>query len=134
MSPRPTDNAASRAFCPGPLQRRNLLRLGLGGFASLSLPALLNLRNASAAPATNSLPTAVILVWLRGGQSHLDTLDPKPHASSDFRGPFAPISTSIPGLQVTELMPRLAGIADRYAVVRSLMHTGGGHPAGSLQM
>jgi uncharacterized protein (DUF1501 family) len=118
--------------CAGPLRRRDLLRLGLGGFSALSLPGLLRLK--AAAAADSSAPTAVILVWLRGGASHLDTFDPKPLASSDFRGPFAPISTSVPGLHVTELLPKLAGIADRYAVVRSLAHTGGGHPAGSLQM
>ena len=121
-------------ICSGPIRRRDVLRLGLGGFASLSLPGLLNLRHAAAATAGNELPTAVILVWLRGGQSHLDTLDPKPGASSEFRGPFAPISTSVPGLHVTELLPKLAAMADRYAVVRSLMHDGGGHPSGSLQM
>lgn len=119
---------------PGPIPRRDLIRFGLGGFASLSLPGLFRLRQASAAPSASSAPTAVILVWLRGGASHLDTFDPKPNASNEFRGPFAPISTRVTGLHVTELLPSLARIADRYSVVRSLRHTGGGHPAGSLQM
>lgn len=118
--------------CAGPLHRRDVLRLGLGGFASVSLPQLLRLRQASAAAAAS--PTAVILVWLRGGASHLDTFDPKPLASSEFRGPFQPIATRVPGMQITELLPGLAGIADRYTLVRSLSHSGGGHPAGSLQM
>jgi hypothetical protein len=113
-----------------------MLRLGLGGFTSLGLPGLFNLR-AAAAPGAGagavSQPTAVILVWLRGGASHLDTFDPKPHASTEFRGPFAPIATRVGGLQITELLPKLAGVADRYSVVRSLAHTGGGHPAGTLQ-
>ena len=76
----------------------------------------------------------MILIWLRGGQSHLDTLDPKPDAPVEFRGPFAAINTNVPGIRVTELLPRLAQLADKYTIVRSLVHTGGGHPAGSLQV
>ncbi|MGE3780293.1 MAG: DUF1501 domain-containing protein [Pirellulaceae bacterium] len=120
------------------VSRRELLRVGLGGFASLSLPGLWNLRAAHAAGAgPGGKPaerTAIILVWLRGGASHLDTFDPKPLAPTDYRGPFSPISTNVPGIEVSELLPRLARLADRYALVRSLTHTGGGHPAGSLQV
>jgi uncharacterized protein (DUF1501 family) len=126
------------AFCPGPargrrrgLGRRELLRIGLGGFASLSLPGLFRTRSVTAAEPQR---TAIILVWLRGGASHLDTFDPKPHASSDYRGPFSPIATAVPGTQISELLPRLAAMAHQYTLVRSLSHTGGGHPAGSLQM
>jgi Protein of unknown function (DUF1501) len=118
--------------CPGPvLHRREVLRAGLTGFTSLSLAGLLEAR---AAAAQHAEPTAVILVWLRGGASHLDTFDPKPLASSDYRGPFRPIDTNVPGIQITELLPRLSQIADRYALLRSMAHTGGGHPAGSLQV
>jgi len=113
--------------------RRTILKAGLGGFASLSLPGLFRAR-ASASESVSGGPAAVILVWLRGGASHLDTFDPKPLAPSEFRGPFSPIRTNIPGIEITELLPRLATCADRYALVRSLSHTGGGHPAGSLQM
>lgn len=76
----------------------------------------------------------MILVWLRGGCSHLDTFDPKPLATSDFRGPYQPIDTNVPGINVTELLPRLSLIADKFALLRSMAHTGGGHPAGSLQV
>ena len=117
--------------------RREFLRLGLTGFGALSLPQLLHLR-AQAAEATaanaRSKDTAVILVWLRGGCSHLDTYDPKPDISSDYRGPFAPIQTKTPGLLLTELLPKQAQISDKFSVLRSCAHTGGGHPAGSLQM
>ncbi|REJ90525.1 MAG: DUF1501 domain-containing protein [Planctomycetota bacterium] len=116
----------------GPLKsRREVLRAGLTGFSSLSLAGLLQAR---AQAAVRPKKTAVILVWLRGGASHLDTFDPKPLVSSDYRGPFAPIDTNVPGIQVTELLPRLSQIADRYAILRSMAHTGGGHPSGSLQM
>jgi len=119
--------------CPGPIRRREFLRVGLSGFASLSLPGLLQLRAQAAAEKANP-GTAVILVWLRGGASHLDTYDPKPDAPSEFRGVFSPISTCVPGLHLSELLPRHAKIADRFTLLRSMTHTGGGHPAGSLQM
>lgn len=118
--------------CPRPLPRREFLRAGLAGFASLSLPALFRAR---AAAAQESRPkTAVILVWLRGGASHVDTYDPKPEASSEFRGIFRPIATRVSGLRVSELLPLHARLADKFTLVRSMSHTGGGHPSGSLQM
>src|SRR4051812_14095740 len=109
------------------VSRRELLRVGLGGFSALSLPEVLRIRNAQAAQTASKSAgrTAIILVWLRGGASHLDTFDPKPMASSDYRGPFAPISTNVPGIEITELLPRLSKVADKYALVRSLTHTGG---------
>ena len=114
-------------------KRRELLRAGLAGFGSLSLPGLLRLR-AEAAPAQPNPHTAIILVWLRGGASHLETYDPKPEAPSDFRGPYGTIETTVPGLRLGELLPLHAKLAHKYTIVRSMAHTGGGHPAGSLQM
>lgn len=109
------------------------MRIGLTGFASLSWPGLLRLRAENTAkPAREK--TAVILVWLRGGCSHLDTYDPKPQIGSEYRGPFKTISSKVPGMQLTELIPLQAKIADKFTLVRSMTHTGGGHPAGSLQM
>jgi len=115
------------------MQRREFLRAGLAGFGSLTLPGLLRLR-AQAGAAGENPRTALILVWLRGGGSHLETYDPKPEASSDFRGPFGTIETAVPGLRLGELLPRHAAIADRFTILRSMAHTGGGHPAGSLQL
>ncbi len=118
------------------LERREFLRIGLTGFSSLTLGQLLQLRSGAAEAPTNPAPerTAIILVWLRGGASHLETFDCKPLASSDFRGPYQPIDTNVPGIQICELLPRLAKIADKYALLRSMAHTGGGHPGGSLQV
>ena len=124
-------NAVS--ICPGPIKRREFLRIGLSRFATLSLPGLFELR-ARAATEKPKARTAVILVWLRGGASHLETYDPKPDAPSEFRGVFSPISTRVPGMQISELLPRHAKIADKFTLLRSMAHTGGGHPAGSLQM
>ena len=119
------------------LSRRELLRTGLVGFTSLSLAELLRIRamaeaqNPAAKPAEK---TAVILVWLRGGGSHLETFDPKPDAPADYRGPYGPIDTNVAGIRIGELLPRLSKLADKYALLRSVAHTGGGHPAGSLQI
>lgn len=112
--------------------RREFLRAGLAGFGTLSLPALYRMQ-AQAAQSPHER-TAVILVWLRGGASHLETYDPKPATTSDFRGPYSPIATRTPGLDICELLPRHAEIADKFTILRSMAHTGGGHPAGSLQV
>ena len=109
-------NAVS--VCPGPIKRREFLRIGLSGFATLSLPGLFELR-ARAATEQPKARTAVILVWLRGGASHLETYDPKPDAPSEFRGVFSPISTRVPGMQISELLPRHAKIANKFTLLRS---------------
>ncbi|MGE3314061.1 MAG: DUF1501 domain-containing protein [Planctomycetaceae bacterium] len=111
--------------------RREFLRVGLAGFGSLSLPGLLRLRAESTGVPKR---TAVIIVWLRGGCSHLDTYDPKPEISSEYRGPYSLIDTKIPGIRFSELIPRQAEVSDRFTLLRSMAHTGGGHPAGSLQL
>jgi uncharacterized protein (DUF1501 family) len=113
--------------------RREFLRVGLAGFGGLSWPAILRLQAQAAAVPSRS-PTAVIIVWLRGGCSHLDTYDPKPESGSEYAGPFSPISTKSPGIRLTELLPRQARIADKFALLRSMAHSGGGHPSGSLQL
>lgn len=113
--------------------RREFLRAGLTGVASLSLADLLRLRAvAGTAPAAE--PTAIILVFLHGGASHLETYDPKPHAPAEYRGPFGAISTSVPGLQISELLPRHAALAHRYTIVRSMVHSGFCHGIGQQQM
>ena len=128
-----------RSRCPGPPVARGGPRraflgaglLGMGGVGGLSLPGLLRARaEGPAGPA----PRAVIMVWKPGGCSHIDTYDPKPGAPLDYRGPFQPIATRVPGLAFSELLPRQAALADRLVVVRSMSQTAGGHPAGSMQM
>jgi hypothetical protein len=130
-------NASTVRRCLGPMQmsggnRRGFIRMGLAGFAGLSLPGILRLRAQS--PLAASEKTAVIMVWQPGGCSHIDTYDPKPEAESEYRGPFGTIPTKVPGLHFTELLPMQARIADRFTVLRSMRQTAAGHPAGSMQM
>lgn len=115
------------------IQRREFLRVGLAGLSGLTLPELLRLQSAHATP-TNRERTAIILVFLHGGASHLETYDPKPDAPSEYRGPFGAISTSVPGLQLSELLPRHAAMADKYTILRSMVHSGFCHGIGQQQM
>jgi hypothetical protein len=122
------------AICPGPLRRREFLRLGLAGLGSLSWPALLRRRAAAAAPNRPGQETALLVVWLHGGASHLETYDPKPQAPAEYRGPYRPVATRVPGLQISELLPRHAQVADRFTLLRSLAHTGPCHDSGPQQL
>jgi uncharacterized protein (DUF1501 family) len=125
--------ASSVTPCSGPQVRRDFLKMGLTGFASLSLPGMLRLRAES--PAENrDEKTAVILVWQPGGCSHIDTYDPKPNAASEYRGPLGTIPTKVPGMQFTELLPLQAKIADKIAVLRSMRHGSAGHSPGTMRM
>jgi hypothetical protein len=103
------------------LTRRAFLQVGGSTVLGLTLADLLRLRAAANAPANGSA-RSVLLLWLWGGPAHLDTWDPKPAAPIEYRGPFSPIATRVPGLRVCELFPKLAGLADSFAILRSL-HT-----------
>src|SRR5438128_423791 len=93
--------------CPGPLRRREFLRVGFAGLASLTLSELLRRRAESSASKSRE-STALLIVWLHGGASHLETYDPKPLAPSEYRGPYRAIPTRVPGMQISELLPRHA--------------------------
>lgn len=110
--------------CDG-VSRRHILKVGTLGLAGMSLPELLRQR-AQAAPAIEK-ETALILVWLGGGPSHMDMYDLKPDAPREYRGEFNPISTSVDGIQISEHLPRQAKLMEHMAIVRSLTHTNAGH-------
>lgn len=116
--------------CPGPMSRRSFLTIGTLGVAGLSLAEAMQLR-AAEGKASPGPHTSVIFVWLAGGPPHLDMYDLKPNAPDEYRGPFRPIRTNVPGLDVCELMPLHAKCADKYSLIRSIAHTfndhGGGH-------
>jgi hypothetical protein len=99
--------------------RRELLCAGSLAVAGVSLSDLLRIEAAAQEPAA-APAKSIILLWLWGGPSHLDTFDLKPDAPVEYRGPYAPIATSVPGIQICELLPRLARRADRYAILRSM--------------
>ncbi len=107
--------------CDG-LTRREFLRVGaLGaGAVGLSLADLTHLQRAGAAQGSRDVNC--IVLFLVGGPSHLDTWDLKPAAPATVRGPFQPIATNVPGIQISEHFPRMARMADRYALVRSVHH------------
>jgi len=100
------------------VDRRAFLQVGASSVLGLSLAD--RLRAAGPSGQTPGSAKAVILLWLWGGPSQLDTWDPKPHAPLEYRGPFGTIPTKIPGVRFCELFPKLAGVSDRLAVIRTL--------------
>jgi hypothetical protein len=120
--------------CSGPLTRRGFMQLGMLGLSGLGLSDFLRLRAEGNAAGRSAPDTAVILVWLPGGLSHIDTYDMKPGAPVEYRGEFRPIKTVVSGLDVCELMPQHAKVADRFSIVRSVSHGYIQHGGGTKQM
>jgi Protein of unknown function (DUF1501) len=113
--------------CDG-VSRRDFLRIGALSSLGLTLPALLQ-AEADAPPANRTRPRAksVILVYLGGGLSHHDSFDPKPEAPEEIRGIYRPITTNVPGLNIGELLPRIARCMDKVALIRSGAHNNDHH-------
>jgi len=101
--------------------RRNLLKASIAGIAGLSLPELLRSR-AEAIETGRSAPShkSVILLWMAGGPSHIDTWDPKPDRPEQNRGPFAAIPTKLPGTFLCEHLPKQAALLDKLTIIRSV--------------
>ena len=120
--------------CTGPLDRRTWLQVG-----GLSVGALVN----GLSPSVSDLLAiehdgkaidrefSVILFWANGGPSQLDLFDMKPAAPREYRGPFRPIATNVPGMEITELLPRLARLGDKMTLIRSLHHERTEHSGGT---
>jgi hypothetical protein len=104
-------------YCDG-VSRRNFLQIGALAAGGLSLPQVLQAEATSRGRVKHK---AVIMVYLSGGISHQDTFDLKPDAPQEIRGEFNPIETSLPGLQISEKLPRLAQVMHRCTVVRSVV-------------
>lgn len=113
------DAVRPATFCDG-VSRRDFLHIGTLTALGLSLPEFFAQR---AAGNVQDRDINCILIMLVGGPSHIDTWDPKPNAPVEVRGPFRPISTSVPGMQISEIFPRMARHADKYSLVRSVYHT-----------
>ncbi len=112
--------------CDG-LSRRNFLKVGALLTGGLTLPGLLRCR----AESPKSDQRSAILIYLGGGPSHFETFDPKPDAPTEIRGPYKPINTSVPGVQISETLPMLAKLAHRYSLIRSCAHDNPGHGGGN---
>jgi len=132
-----------RATCDG-MTRRELLRVGGSALLGLSLAQLLELKdlNAADAPATGGgrgwgKANRCILIYLQGGPSHLDLWDPKEGCASDVQSVFKKIPSKAPGMEVTELLPGLAQVTDKFTFIRSMSYTPVGlfnHTAAIYQM
>jgi hypothetical protein len=126
---------------PQGISRRGLLRFGaslLGGLAARAGASPAAARaGASPAAAPGTTPgrnRAVILFWMWGGPSQFETFDPKPDAPLEYRGPFGPIRTTVPGMDICELFPRLAAHGQGISLIRSLHHTMASHNDGSIEV
>lgn len=121
--------AQSLKVCPGPQTRRSFLQAGFLTLGGLGLSDLLRLR-ANADP-QSSPDTSVILIWLQGGPSHMETYDLKPDAPLDYRGEMNPIATQVGGLDVCELLPLHARVANKFTIIRSISHGFANHAGGA---
>ena len=113
-----------RSFCDG-LTRRNFLQIGTLGGAGLTLPGLLRAEAESGSRSQKS----VIMIYLVGGPPHQDMFDLKPNAPKEVAGPWRPIETTVPGMEICEAFPRLAAMAENLVTVRSIVGSQAGHDA-----
>jgi hypothetical protein len=115
----------SHRFCDR-VSRRSFLKIGGLAMGGLSLPQLLR---AEAQAGIRSSHKSVIMVFLSGGPPHQDMVDLKPDAPPEIRGEFQPIATSVPGIQICEHLPKMAGMMDRLAILRAVVGSEGQHSA-----
>ena len=106
-------------FCDGH-SRRDFLHAGALAPLGLTLSSFLRTAKAEDKPDND---VNCIMLFLVGGPSQLDTFDPKPNAPAEVRGPFKPISTKVPGMQITDIFPETAKLADQFSIIRSVYHT-----------
>lgn len=116
LGPRPV----SSVYCDG-VSRRQFLTIGALGMGGVSLPRLLRAESAAGVRSAGNAHKAVIMIFLPGGASHQDMFDLKSDAPAEIRGEFKPIATNVPGIQITEHLPRLARLADKYTIIRSVV-------------
>ena len=108
---------SSNGFCDG-VSRRGFLKIGGLGMGGLSMPQLLRAEAANGISGSNK---SIIMVYMPGGPPHQDMYDIKLDAPSEIRGEFRPVGTNVPGMQICEHLPRLAKLADKYAIIRSMV-------------
>src|SRR5262245_58696820 len=127
------EDSSPRLGCPtawqGLLTRRDLLRVGSLGLAATALPPIFAPAVQAKAPTKPAAAKArsVIVLWMAGGVTHLDSFDPKPDAPAEVRGTLGAIATSVPGVRFSETLPCLARQAHQLALVRSFSHDSNDH-------
>lgn len=114
------------SFCDR-LARRSFLQLGGLFTGGLTLPQLLQAEQTSGSTSRGERHRGVIMIYMPGGPPHQDMYDLKPEAPAEVRGEFTPIATSVPGIEICELMPRLAQRMERFSIIRSLVGSDGAH-------
>ncbi len=119
-------------FCDG-VSRRDFLRVGALGLGGISLPQLLRAEESAGIRSSANRHKSVIMVFLPGGPSHQDMFDLKADAPAEIRGEFRPINTNVPGIQICEHLPRLARLADKYTIIRSMVGAEDRHEAFQCQ-
>lgn len=117
-------------YCDG-IRRRDFLKAGTLGYLGLNLPTYLQHAEAAAAQG-KSADKSAILIYLSGGQTHMDTWDLKPDAPDGIRGEFKPIHTNEAGIDISEHLPKMAQNADKYAILRSVTHNLAAHAPGQM--
>src|SRR6187549_551876 len=120
-----------QTFCDH-VTRRSFLRIGAAAALGTSFSLNGLLRAETAVKASGGLDvsrsgTSLIYVFLRGGLSTIDTFDMKPDAPDSIRGIFQPRSTNVPGIQICDQLPKIAGIMDKFSLIRSFTHSNAGH-------
>ncbi len=117
----------------GGLSRRSFLRVGALGLAGLTLADWMKLQASGAVKGGKA--KSVIQIWLWGGPPQTDTFDPKPEAGEAITGPTRkPIATNVPGMQIAELLPTMAKMADKFSILRSMTHGDNGHETAAYKM
>jgi hypothetical protein len=110
--------------------RRGFLRAGVAGAAGLSLAEVLRAEARATENGRASRSPSVIILWMRGGPSHIDMWDPKPEAPAEYRGEFGTSATKVPGILLSDMLPQCGSAMDKWSIVRSLNHADAGHSSG----
>ncbi|MDZ4687151.1 MAG: DUF1501 domain-containing protein [Planctomycetaceae bacterium] len=119
---------AMHRTCDG-VQRRDFLKVGMLGGSALTLPGFLQLASAGEVKEKAKAKSA-IFINLQGGPTHLDTFDLKPDSPSEYRGEFNPIATNVAGIQISEHLPKIAQVMDKFTLLRGITHTLAAHELG----
>ena len=118
------------------INRRDFIKMMAlcGAYGALDLTAGKLLPAANIASGRRKAARSVIELWIWGGPSHLETFDPKPDAGKEYNGGFGDIPTNVPGIRISEFLPKLAQHADKYSIIRSMNHHTNGHETATYLM